>query len=102
RREFLYVDDMANACIYIMNYDRDLPDLLNIGTGEDISIGELALLIKKIMGYEGEIVFDTKYPDGTMRKLLDVSKLHSLGWKHQTGLEQGLRNTVDFYLNNHL
>ena len=81
KREFLHVDDLADACFYLMqNYNQ--PDLVNIGTGEDISIKDLALLIKDITGYEGELTFDTSKPDGTPRKLLDVSKLHGLGWKH--------------------
>lgn len=90
RREFLFADDLADACYYLMqNYDE--PGLVNIGTGEDISIKDLALLIKSIIGFEGEITFDTSKPDGTPRKLLDVSKLHSKGWEHTIELEQGIR-----------
>lgn len=90
RREFLFADDLANACFYlIQNYNE--PELINIGTGEDIAIKDLALLIKRIIGFEGELVFDSTQPDGTPRKLLDVSKLHARGWKHQIDLEEGLR-----------
>ncbi|MDX1902690.1 MAG: GDP-L-fucose synthase [Thermonemataceae bacterium] len=93
KREFLNVDDLADACFYLMlNYDS--PEIVNIGTGEDISIKDLALLIKKIVGFEGELHFDTSKPDGTPRKLLDVSKLHQLGWKHQIALEEGIRHTI--------
>lgn len=89
KREFLFADDLAEACFYLMqNYDEK--GLVNIGTGEDISIKDLALLIKKIVGYEGEIKFDTSKPDGTPRKLMDVTKLHSKGWKHTIELEQGI------------
>lgn len=90
RREFLFADDLANACFYlIQNYNE--PELINIGTGEDIAIKDLALLIKRIIGFEGELVFDSTQPDGTPRKLLDVSKLHARGWKHQIDLEEGIR-----------
>lgn len=99
RREFLYVDDMARACIHVMNLKDNIPDLINIGTGEDISIKELAYLIKETLGYKGEITFNPDQPDGTMRKLLDVSRIHSLGWKHQVDLKSGLKKAVDFYLN---
>lgn len=89
KREFLFADDLAEACYYLMqNYDE--PNLINIGTGEDLSIKDLATLIKKITGYEGEINFDTTKPDGTPRKLMDVSKLHSKGWKHKIELEEGI------------
>ena len=98
RREFLYVDDMARACIHVMNLEKNIPDLLNIGTGEDISIRELALMIKDILGYKGEISFDPNQPDGTMRKLLDVDRIHSLGWKHEVDLQTGLKKTIDFFL----
>jgi GDP-L-fucose synthase len=88
-REFLFADDLAEACFYLMqNYDE--PNLINIGTGEDLSIKDLAYLIKKTTGFEGEILFDTTKPDGTPRKLMDVSKLHSKGWKHQIDLEEGV------------
>lgn len=99
KREFLYVDDMAKACIHIMNYEGPMPDWMNIGTGEDISIGEVAKMIADIMQFKGKIIFNKSYPDGTPRKLLDVSKVKSLGWKPTIGLEVGLRRTIDFYLN---
>ena len=89
-REFLFADDLAEACYYLMqNYDE--PGLVNIGTGEDISIKDLAFLIKRIIGYKGEIKFDTTKPDGTPRKLMDVSKLHNKGWKHTIELEEGIK-----------
>jgi len=83
------------------NYDAvDIGELINIGTGEDISIKDLALLIKKVVGFEGDIVFDTTKQDGTMLKRMDVSKLNSLGWKYKTGLEDGIRKIYDDFLNN--
>jgi len=89
RREFLFADDLADACYYLMqNYSE--PGLVNIGTGEDISIKDLALLVKKIIGFEGQIGFDTSKPDGTPRKLMDVSKLHNKGWRHKIELEDGI------------
>ncbi|MCC6384000.1 MAG: GDP-L-fucose synthase [Bacteroidia bacterium] len=89
KREFLHVDDLADACLFLMlSYDREWA--LNVGTGEDISIADLAGLIKKISGFEGNLVFDTTKPDGTPRKLLDVSRIHSLGWKHKINLEDGI------------
>src|SRR6202051_900404 len=89
KREFLFADDLAEACYYLMeNYDEE--GLVNIGTGEDISIKDLAILIKDIIGYDGEIKFDTSKPDGTPRKLMDVTKLHSKGWKHTIELPKGI------------
>ncbi|ACU58589.1 GDP-L-fucose synthase [Chitinophaga pinensis] len=88
-REFLHADDMADACFYLMQHYNE-EGLVNIGVGEDISIKDLALLIKKITGYEGGLSFDTTKPDGTPRKLMDVSKLHNLGWKAKIGLEEGI------------
>lgn len=100
RREFLFSDDLANACYYLMqNYDE--PGMINVGTGEDITIQELALLIQKIIGFEGDLVFDPSKPDGTPRKLLDVSKLHSKGWKHEIDLEQGIRMVYDDFIKNY-
>ena len=91
KREFLHADDMADACFYLMqNYNEK--GLVNIGVGEDISIGDLAQLIKRIVGFEGKLVFDTSKPDGTPRKLMDVGKLHSYGWKASLGLEEGITN----------
>ena len=93
-REFMHCDDLADACIFLMNNYSDL-QFVNIGVGDDISIFDLAHLIKNIVGFDGELIFDTTKPDGTPRKLMDVSKLHSLGWKHTIGLEQGIRRTYD-------
>ncbi|MGZ3862671.1 MAG: GDP-L-fucose synthase [Bacteroidia bacterium] len=95
-REFMHADDMADACVYLMNnYTGE--KFVNVGVGTDISIKDLALLIKKIVGYKGEIVFDSGKPDGTPRKLMDVSFLHSLGWKHKISLEEGIRGVyADF------
>jgi len=89
KREFLHVDDLAEACVFLMT-QYDGTEWLNIGTGEDISIKELALLIKSIVGFEGELIFDSSKPDGTPRKLMDVSRLHKLGWKHKIDLKEGI------------
>ncbi|GAB4119264.1 MAG: GDP-L-fucose synthase [Thermoflexibacter sp.] len=95
RREFLHVDDLAEACLFLMqNYNEE--QFLNVGTGEDITIKDLALLVKKIVGYEGEIYFNTSKPDGTPRKLMDVSRLHNLGWKHKISLEEGIKSVYEF------
>ncbi len=96
RREFLHADDLADACFYLMQHYNE-PGLVNIGTGEDLEIGELALLVKDIVGYTGEIVHDPGKPDGTPRKLMDVSKLHSFGWKHTISLKEGLRRVYEEY-----
>jgi GDP-L-fucose synthase len=94
RREFLHVDDLAEACFFLMqNYNEE--QFLNVGTGEDIPIKDLALLVKKIVGYEGEIYFNTSKPDGTPRKLMDVSRLHNLGWKHKISLEEGIKSVYE-------
>ncbi|RYF97912.1 MAG: NAD-dependent epimerase/dehydratase family protein, partial [Chitinophagaceae bacterium] len=96
-REFLFADDLADACYFLMqNYNE--PHLINIGTGVDLTIKDLALLIKKVVGFEGELTFDSSKPDGTPRKLMDVSKLHNLGWKHQIELEEGLKLAYQDYL----
>ena len=94
KREFLHTDDVADACLFLMNgYDKE--GLVNIGMGDDISIKDLALLIKKIVGYSGELKFDSSKPDGTPRKLMDVSKIHSLGWKHKISLETGIQTVYE-------
>lgn len=98
KREFLYVDDLARACVAIMNDSRELPFWLNVGTGEDIAIRDLANLIKEVVGYEGNLEFDSSQPDGTPRKLLDVSLIKGLGWKPRVGLREGLEKTYEFYL----
>lgn len=106
RREFLYVDDLADAIFYLMNKidAKDIYELgishLNIGTGEDLTISELAELIKNIVGFDGDIIYDTSKPDGTPRKLLDVTRIHNLGWKHKTSLEEGIKKTYEWYLEN--
>ncbi len=106
RREFLYVDDMASACVFILKtinafdlFDKSGISHINIGTGVDVTIEELALVVKKIIGFNGEFVFDTSKPDGTLRKLLDVSRLHQSGWKHKINLEEGIRKTYKWFLN---
>jgi GDP-L-fucose synthase len=99
RREFLYVDDLADACVFLMeNYSDELH--VNVGIGEDIEIGELAKLVKDIVGYEGNIVNDLDKPDGTPRKLLDVSKLRGLGWNYKVGLDEGIRKAYEWYCEN--
>lgn len=89
RREFLYVDDLADACVFLMQQDYDGP-LVNIGTGEDVTIRELAAIVMEVIGFEGTIVFDSGKPDGTPRKLLDVGRLRALGWQARTGLREGI------------
>ncbi len=89
KREFLHADDLADACFYLMQHYNE-PGLVNIGTGEDIAIKDLALLVKEITGYQGTIEHDLSKPDGTPRKLMDVSKLHSFGWKHSIELKDGI------------
>lgn len=97
RREFLHVDDLADACVYLMNwYSGDL--FLNIGIGKDISIGELAELVRDVVGYGGEISYDTSKPDGTPRKLLDVGRLHDLGWEAKIPLREGIEQTYSWFL----
>lgn len=110
RREFLWSEDMAAACLFLME-NRDFYDTyaletkeirnthINIGTGEDISIAELAELVRRVVGFGGSLVFDTSKPDGTLRKLTDPSKLHALGWRHTVELETGLRRLYEWYLN---
>ncbi len=100
QREFLFSDDLADACFYLMQHYSD-PQFINIGTGSDISIRDLAMLIKKISGYEGKLVFDTSRPDGTPRKLMDVSKLHQMGWKHSIELEEGIRIVFEDFVKNY-
>jgi GDP-L-fucose synthase len=94
RREFLYVDDLADACVHLMREGYDGP-LVNIGTGEDVTIQELAETVMDVVGFEGRIVYDTTKPDGTPRKLLDVSRLRSLGWQARTRLRQGIEQTYE-------
>ncbi|MAC85225.1 MAG: GDP-fucose synthetase, partial [Arcobacter sp.] len=109
RREFLYSEDMADACVFLLEsrdfkdtYNEDVKEVINthinIGTGVDISIAELALLIQEVIGYEGEFTFNTDKPDGTMVKLTDPSKLHGLGWKHKVELHEGVKTMYEWYL----
>lgn len=96
RREFLYVDDLARACLFLLeNFDE--PEPVNVGVGWDVSIRQLAEMVADIVGYEGNIVFDSSKPDGTPRKLLDVSKIHALGWQAEIGLREGLERTYRWY-----
>ena len=98
-REFLFVDDMAEAVVFAL--ENELPDYLyNVGTGTDLTIKELAETIQKIIGHQGEIIWDASKPDGTPRKLMDISKMHELGWKHQINLEEGIQQTYDWFLTN--
>jgi GDP-L-fucose synthase len=98
-REFLHVDDLADACLYVMNHYND-NEIINIGTGNDLTIMELANLIREIVGYKGELVFNSDMPDGTPRKQLDVSKLSELGWNARISLNTGIENTYSWYLGN--
>ncbi len=98
-REFLFVDDLAEAVIFTLN--NELPEhLYNVGTGIDLTIKELAELIQDIVGHKGNILWDSSKPDGTPRKLMDVSKLHQLGWKHKVTLKEGIEKTYDWFLKN--
>ena len=106
KREFLYVEDLADAVYFLMNnidasdlYDKGLTHI-NVGTGEDLSIAELVDTIAKVIGFEGEIKYDSSKPDGTPRKLMDVSRLHELGWKHKTELKDGIKKAYEWYLDN--
>jgi len=95
-REFMYSDDVADACYFLMESYND-KTFVNIGTGEDLTIKDLAMQIKEVVGYKGEITFDTSKPDGTPRKLMDSGRLHSMGWKHKTSLAEGLRKAYQFF-----
>ena len=107
KREFLHVDDLADACIFLMiNLDADKLyseniSHINIGCGEEVSINELALLIKDIVGFEGELVFNTNYPDGMPRKLLNIDKINNLGWESSISLKDGIRDTYNWFINNY-
>ncbi|NMC73170.1 MAG: GDP-L-fucose synthase [Geobacteraceae bacterium] len=106
-REFLHVDDLAAACLFLMNLPEDVysslithhpsPALINIGSGEEVSIRDLALLIREVVGFDGELTFDSTKPDGTPRKVCDVSSLHDLGWRHSIGLKEGVRAVYRWY-----
>ena len=100
KREFLHVDDLADACVFLMrNYDQE--DHINVGTGEDITIEELAETIAEVVGFKGELLWDTSKPNGTPRKLLDVSKINSLGWHPTIGIRRGIKKTYKWYCKNH-
>ena len=99
RREFLYIDDLSDACLFLMK-EYDGSEIINVGVGEDISIRDLGSLIKEIVGYEVDIAYNDSRPDGTPRKLLDVSKLNALGWKAKTSLREGIARTYDWYVKN--
>ena len=109
RREFLHVDDLADACVYLSCLPKDEYALhteprlshLNIGTGTDVSIAELADIIRDVVGYEGSVEYNSDYPDGTKQKLLDVSAVNQLGWKARIGLKEGISATYQWYLDNH-
>jgi GDP-L-fucose synthase len=96
RREFLHVDDLAEACVHLMaTYSS--PEILNVGTGEDLPIRELAAKLQRLTGHRGPVTWDSSKPDGTPRKVLDVSRVHALGWRHRTSLDDGLRSTYDWF-----
>jgi GDP-L-fucose synthase len=99
RREFLHVDDLADACVHLMR-TYESPELVNVGVGDDVTIRELAETIRDVVGFRGDLTWDTSKPDGTPRKLLDVSRLHGLGWKAKIGLRQGVEQTYAWYLAN--
>ncbi len=101
RREFLYVDDLAEACLFLLEH-YESAETINVATGEDMTICDLAKLVRTIVYPDAEISFDSTRPDGTPRKLLDVSKLHALGWRHQTDLREGIQRTYDWYRNQDL
>ena len=99
-REFLYVDDLADACVFLMekyNYS-EIGEFINVGTGSDITIKDLALMIKEIVGFRGEVIWDSTKPDGTPKKLLDISRIKALGWEPKTSLEEGIKKTYKWYL----
>jgi GDP-L-fucose synthase len=97
RREFLFADDLADACLFLMETYNE-KEIVNIGSGEDLTIKELAELIKEVTGYQGNLVFDTTKPDGTPRKLLDVSKINGLGWHYKTTLKEGMKIAYQDFL----
>ena len=99
RREFLHVDDLADASLYLMNH-YDSSEIINVGVGEDITIKELAEMVKEIVGYTGKLTFNTTKPDGTLRKLLDVSRLQQAGWKAKIDLKSGIKTTYEWFLHN--
>ena len=101
RREFLHVDDLADACVFLMRH-YDQPSHINVGTGEDLTIAELAEMVRRIVHPKATVLFDRSKPDGTPRKLLDVSRLHALGWKHTIQLSEGIESTYRWFVANHV
>lgn len=99
RREFLHVDDLADAAVYLMNH-YDSAEIINVGLGEDVTIRELAEIVKEVVGYTGKLTFNTSRPDGTPRKLLDVSRLHAAGWSAKIPIKEGISNTYEWYIQN--
>ena len=97
----MFVDDLAEALIFLMNNYNDCKEHINIGIGEDITIKDLANLVKDVVDYDGKILWNVSYPDGTPQKLLDVNKLHRLGWYHKTNLEEGIRKTYKWFVENY-
>jgi len=101
RREFLHVDDLADACLFLMRrYDE--PSHINVGTGEDLTIAELADMVRRVVYPEAAVTFDRSKPDGMRRKLLDVSRLHALGWRHKIQLSEGIESTYRWFVANHV
>ena len=100
KREFLFIDDLADALLFLMKNYND-SEIINVGTGKDITITDLALLIKDIIGFKENIEYDTSKPDGTPQKLLDVSKINNIGWKAKTSLREGIESTYNWFLNNY-
>ena len=98
-REFLYVDDLADACVFLLQ-EYDDPEIINIGVGDDLTIADLADMVRDVVGFDGEIVYDASKPDGTPRKLVDTSKINALGWRANTGLRDGIENTYRWFLDN--
>jgi GDP-L-fucose synthase len=96
-REFMYVDDLADACLFLMN-NYNSREFINVGSGEEVTIEELARTVQHVVGFEGDVRFDTSKPDGTPRKLMDSSKLHSLGWRHRISLQEGLTQAYQYFL----
>jgi GDP-L-fucose synthase len=108
KREFMFVDDLADAIVFLLEninavdiYSKEISQI-NIGTGEDVTITEAAEIISQVIGFDGEINYDLTKPDGTPRKLMDVSRLHSLGWKHKTSFKEGIEKTYDWFINNRI
>lgn len=100
QREFLHVDDLADALVFLMKH-YSAPEIVNVGSGEEVTIRQLAEAVNRVVGFEGDLVFDASKPDGVMRKLVDVSKINALGWRHRYGLEEGLAGTYRWFLDHH-